>query len=598
VDPVAKKRRRVTARAVEKDFFAMNRSIDEKTAQFLAKIDSVDYGGNSACFVLRKLLEAIQVILPYSYASVWLVNEAQEVGILKFPKTLSLVASAGSEIPDQFEGTYLDLQDSFSGQTILQNRIIRDNHLDGNSFFKHKKLFNIIKGSAGISVPLHSPKWLNDLELLGVLNLYFPNLPRISDEALYFIGYRLSNSIEILKIVHRDLITSQLLSYSSGYIETHFNHSISAMRNYGIEASSIFCFDGSRNKLCLVATTGIRDCNDMRLVKYELGKGLTGHVGKQQKHIIIHDMQAGEIKSVHAAAFLELPKEKIKSFIACPIINKSGDLIGVIRGVNKLLNGKRVASFSQMDLNIVTRIAEVLCQHMERVQLEKTRESLLAKIPHDLKAPIVAVRNNASNIKEYRKNPTFQFDRKLDDIIDDCNIMFLLLQQIKRDKVYKFEKNQLKPIIAKLVKELRPMARSFKIKELDYDDSIDHIPPDMYVDKIQMQHLFFNLIINAIKYSYAGTDIEIKARTISNYVGIDIVNWGIGVISQYKDLIFEPEIRTPEAIEVDVTGTGWGLSISQEIAIKHEGKIVLSSLSSPTVFTVYLPLYLAQRRPE
>ena len=135
----------------------MDQSIDKKTALFLMQIDSVDYGNNSACLVLRNLLEAIQVILPYAYASVWLVNEAQEIGTLKFPTSLSLVASAGIEITDNIEGTYLNIIDSFSGQTITENKIIRDQHLIDHPSFKNKKLFSIIQARAGISVPLHAP---------------------------------------------------------------------------------------------------------------------------------------------------------------------------------------------------------------------------------------------------------------------------------------------------------------------------------------------------------------------------------------------------------------------------------------------------------
>jgi len=237
---------------------------------------------------------------------------------------------------------------------------------------------------------------------------------------------------------------------------------------------------------------------------------------------------------------------------------------------------------------------------MERASLERGREALLAKIPHDLKAPIVAVRNDALIIKEYRRKMTdFQIDRKLDDIVDDCNIMFLLLQQVKRKTTYSFEKAHLKgEILVKLIKELRPLARSRELSSLDYEHSLDNIPVELFVDKGQMQHLFFNLIINAIKYSFVKTDIILSARQTMNSIAIDISNWGIGIRDPYREAIFEAEVRTPEAIEVDATGTGWGLTICQEIAKKHGGIVALTRMSSPTIFTLYLPKYLTERRPE
>jgi signal transduction histidine kinase len=575
----------------------MNSTIHKDTATFLHRVDNIDYGGVNVYAAMRSILEAIQAILPYQYSNIWLINEEQDFGSIHFSKTLSLVATAGIELTESIGNTYLFLNDSFTGNTVLQKKIVRSEDLSSEKLFKNKRLLQNYKIKTGLSVPLYEPVWQENPNLIGVLNFYFTVLPKIADKDLIFIASQVSNAIERLRLIHRDSVTSQLLAYSSGSLEVHYRQSISELQNYGVEAASIFSFDLLRNKLCLVATTGIINYSHHKLVQYNLGQGLTGHVGKYKKPIIVHNLNAKYIKSVHAGIFIEATKTGIKSFMAYPITNKENKLVGIIRCVNKLLDGVHVASFSQIDLNIVRRISRVLCQHMERAYLERHREALLAKIPHDLVAPIVAVRNNAMNIKDYRKFAGFNLDRKLDDIIDDCNIMFLLVQQVKRKRSYTFEKTQLKgEIIIKLIKALRPMAKSYNLQSIDYDNSLDNIPPDLLVDKAQMQHLMFNLIMNAIKYSFKETDIIISARKISNYIGIDVINWGIGIEDQYKEVIFEAEVRTPEAIEKDSTGTGWGLTICREIAESHAGKVVLTQLKNPTIFTLYLPQYMSERK--
>lgn len=464
--------------------------------------------------------------------------------------------------------------------------------------FSNKDLISSTESRCCISIPLWLPEWFGGSHYSGVVNFFYNTMPRLNSDVLNFAAHQLAIALARVQLVHRDKVATELIHYASGSLKEHFEGAIKILRTYGIEAVTIFRYDKNHNCLRLAATTGLKVSKKETAIKYKLDQGLTGKVAKYKKPVIIHNLDDTRLQDIHASAYSEITRRRSKSFLAFPILNKSDRLVGVIRCVNKILQRSKEASFSTMDLQIVSRIAEILCQHMERYSLERTREALLAKIPHDLKAPIAAVRNNAVNIKAHRRKDNFQIDRKLDDIVDDCKIMFLLLNQVHRQDNYTFAKTQLKgEVIVKLIKELRPLARSYHLSSLDYEDSIDLLPYSIYADKAQMQHLFFNLLINAIKYSYRDTDVIVSARKIDRIYAVDIENWGIGIDEDDVDLIFKPEVRTAAAIEIDATGTGWGLAIAQEVAERHGGKIAVTNHRSPTIMTVFLPGELMERAP-
>jgi signal transduction histidine kinase len=125
--------------------------------------------------------------------------------------------------------------------------------------------------------------------------------------------------------------------------------------------------------------------------------------------------------------------------------------------------------------------------------------------------------------------------------------------------------------------------------------------PRIWVQRKALSQVFFNLLNNAIKYRFKDPEafqIRIADERSEGHYLIRFQNWGPGIDDREKDLIFETGYRGSAATKYDVSGSGYGLSISREIMRSHGGDLTLTRLASPTEFTLAFPKSLAQRPPR
>ena len=95
------------------------------------------------------------------------------------------------------------------------------------------------------------------------------------------------------------------------------------------------------------------------------------------------------------------------------------------------------------------------------------------------------------------------------------------------------------------------------------------------VDSEAIYKIVSNLIANAIKYAKNQILITVKER--SGNLEIKIKDDGTGIEKQYMEKIFEPFFQIQDKDNAVRTGSGLGLSLSQSLAMKHNGKISFES---------------------
>jgi len=102
---------------------------------------------------------------------------------------------------------------------------------------------------------------------------------------------------------------------------------------------------------------------------------------------------------------------------------------------------------------------------------------------------------------------------------------------------------------------------------------------------------FQNLLSNALKFVPPGRvpHVRVDARMAGGEVRIRVIDNGIGIAPQHVDQLFQPFRRLHLRSEFE--GSGLGLTISQQIAEAHGGRIEVESVPGDgSVFTVVLPL--------
>ena len=117
-------------------------------------------------------------------------------------------------------------------------------------------------------------------------------------------------------------------------------------------------------------------------------------------------------------------------------------------------------------------------------------------------------------------------------------------------------------------------------------------------DPAKLHDAFFNLVMNAIKFSYDGQSIEIDvASEGSDWVLITVTDSGIGISEEDRAQVFDAFFSTFESryhssgdFEFGKRGIGLGLSVARRFIEMHGGTITLSSTRpGGSAFTVRLP---------
>jgi signal transduction histidine kinase len=99
--------------------------------------------------------------------------------------------------------------------------------------------------------------------------------------------------------------------------------------------------------------------------------------------------------------------------------------------------------------------------------------------------------------------------------------------------------------------------------------AVDADAPKILVDRVQLQQIFLNLMLNAIEaMKDAGGSLTITARPNSErQVIVSISDTGVGLPSENVERIFDAfQTTKPE-------GTGMGLAITRSIVEAHGGRV-------------------------
>lgn len=134
---------------------------------------------------------------------------------------------------------------------------------------------------------------------------------------------------------------------------------------------------------------------------------------------------------------------------------------------------------------------------------------------------------------------------------------------------------------------LKSLSRRLKNRPLII--SIPETFPRVPFHKVYMEHVFFNIIENAIKYTPPTSPIEISGIVKNKMIEISVIDKGPGLKIDEVNRIFEKFYRGQSI--ANIRGMGLGLTICQHIIHMHGGEIWAEN--NPTggaIFRFTLPL--------
>jgi signal transduction histidine kinase len=239
--------------------------------------------------------------------------------------------------------------------------------------------------------------------------------------------------------------------------------------------------------------------------------------------------------------------------------------------------------------------------HQAVQALEKRKKDWLEIVTHELRNPILGIRNHADILsRRWRDLRDDVVTAKLDDILTDTEILFYQVRQLevtmgsRRTSKITIESVSIYNEIIKVTKQLKPLLRD---RDFSYD-SINYkfIDRTRYMeiktDRVRLNQIFYNLLINSIKYSERDPEkfrVDIKVEKIpnENYFKIIFRDYGIGIQEDEQNMIFQYGFRSGKARRTE-QGSGMGLSISRDLITRLGGKLILNRCRHPTEFEVII----------
>jgi signal transduction histidine kinase len=117
--------------------------------------------------------------------------------------------------------------------------------------------------------------------------------------------------------------------------------------------------------------------------------------------------------------------------------------------------------------------------------------------------------------------------------------------------------------------------------------------PTLLIDPDRLQQVLINLLVNAIKFTDAGT-VTLKCWAAEAHLYCSITDTGMGIREEDFDKIFRRFQQASiheDNLKNKPKGTGLGLAISRQIVEHYKGTITLASVfGQGTTFTITLPL--------
>ena len=227
-----------------------------------------------------------------------------------------------------------------------------------------------------------------------------------------------------------------------------------------------------------------------------------------------------------------------------------------------------------------------------QAETERLRSALLSSVSHDLRTPLAAITGAASSLVEDRSALDDETQRELcRSIYDEAERLNKLIGNLvfatrleAGNVVLRKEWLSLEEVVGSALHRLRESLKSRAVKTTIRSDL-----PMVHADGALLEQVVLNLLENSLRYTPAGSPIEIAAWSTDKALVLKIADRGAGLPAGTEQRVFERFYRGTAAS--GTAGMGLGLTICRGIVTAHGGRIwAENEPQGGAAFYVSLPL--------
>jgi signal transduction histidine kinase len=279
-------------------------------------------------------------------------------------------------------------------------------------------------------------------------------------------------------------------------------------------------------------------------------------------------------------------------------------------------------------VQLAGRTAELERLYQEVARSNKMKSEFLANVSHELRTPLNAIVGFVEMLREgvygeLTPRQALPVDRIAASATHLRHLVDRLLDIAKiaagRLEVHT-EPLVLRPFVLNVASEIESLVSE---RGLALSIAVGPSLPRIRTDQTHLRQILINLIGNAVKYTPSGS-IQVRARLAGNgatspateetdrdvgrppdpqklWVALQVGDTGVGIAEADMERIFDEFEQVNAGARTDSArrGTGLGLAISRRLARLIGGELtVVSELGRGSIFTVWLPVDLAERKPD
>ncbi len=215
--------------------------------------------------------------------------------------------------------------------------------------------------------------------------------------------------------------------------------------------------------------------------------------------------------------------------------------------------------------------------------LSDYRKDYVGNISHELKTPIFSIQGYLHTLLEggihdeainipYLKKALSNLDR-LQFIVEDLDSINHLENNKNAIQIKKYD---LRLQVKRVISELENLCNDADIT-LNYPVD-DGSPIMVAADENRIHQVFYNLLLNSIKYGKSGGETSVFFHDMDDHFLVELRDNGIGISEKDIPYVFDRFYRVDQSGSRLLGGSGLGLSIVKHVLESHGETITVNSI--------------------
>ena len=215
----------------------------------------------------------------------------------------------------------------------------------------------------------------------------------------------------------------------------------------------------------------------------------------------------------------------------------------------------------------------------ELTKIDELQKEILANVSHDLKTPLTMIKAYAEMVRDLTYKDDIKREDNLNVIIEETDRLNLLVNDIIELTKINNDLQNLNITEFDLVELINSIINRFSIMDANFVFK-NKLPIIVKADKIRIEQVIYNLIINAINYTGKDKKVIINLKENDKYVHVEIKDTGKGIDEEDLKLIWKRYYKVDKKYRREKKGSGIGLSIVEKIKKKHKFNYGVNSIKN------------------